>query len=97
MGHQPSPLTDRERAEYEVYRDMKKSYDQLLVDIHEEMLTTTGRFSIIENIGHSLKRMASLYARAGKDIDTLQKRVLYLTIAQVVLGVIQIIIACFSN
>ncbi len=77
----------REEVEKEVNEDLKKSYHQLLVDIHEELLHDNR--SLEDNIRHAQKRIMSLFARMGYDSEKAQNRMLNLTYLIIVLVVIQ--------
>lgn len=72
-------LSARERAELEVGRDLDKSIEQLVCDVHEE----THNESRLEtaNIASAQKRMVSLMAKVAKSNERLASQMLYLTIA----------------
>jgi len=85
----------REEVKKEVNEDLKKSYHQLLVDIHEELLHD-GR-SLEDNVRHALKRITSLFARMGYDSAKAQKRMCCLTYVIIFLGVVQMILYIFRK
>lgn len=62
----------RKQIESEVKADLVKPYEQLLIDIHDEILHT--KRPPVDNIRHSLKRMSSLFAKMGMDNEKTQRR-----------------------
>lgn len=78
----------REEIEKEVNDDLSKSYHQLLVDIHEELLHE-GR-TLEDNIRHAQKRITSLSARMGYDSAKAQIQMRNLTYVIIAFAIIQI-------
>ena len=69
-------LTPREKAEIETNRDLKKSVEQLVCDVHE---ATHGPHSILEATALAQKRIASLMGRIAQSNDDIAKQMLWLT------------------
>jgi len=67
----------RQTAEAEAKLDLKKPPEQLLADIHEELLREDR--PVGENLAHANKRMASLTARAAISTDHASRTVVILT------------------
>lgn len=80
---------NRKKAQNEAQKDLSKSIEHLLTDIHEE-INDEDR-SISENVAHAQKRFYSLIANIAESNRKLSDRVLTLTIISVVFATIQII------
>ena len=78
-----------------VDEDLAKSYKQLLVDIHEELLGGKPR-SDPDRIKHSLKRISSLFAKMGMDSQKTQKWIMVLSIFVVSLTALVVALMLFA-
>ena len=99
------PLDDiqksiRRIAEEETSNDMRKSIQQLVCDVHEEVLQVDR--DLRKNLNHAIKRMVSMMGRVAltntESSDVLvrfTKVLLFLTIALVVLTVLLLIMTVF--
>jgi len=90
-------MASRTEIEKEVKEDLAKSEEQLLVDIHEEILRDDR--SISENLIHAQKRLASLFVKLSrqaeestKETTKLNKRLLCLTWAIAILTAIFLLV-----
>ncbi len=84
-------MTDREKVNLEVKEDLKKSYEQLLTDVHEELLNKKRKQ--MDNIRHALKRVASFFAKREKENAEIQKRMNRFTKN---IGIFTIIVGIFT-
>jgi hypothetical protein len=92
-----APLTTeqkkiRELAEAETNRDLKKPIQQLLCDVHEEVLQTR---PVEENIIHANKRMVSMMARVALSNERYSGVLLKLTWVLVVLTIVLAVMTFF--
>ena len=88
--HSFDGLNARQRAELDTNRDLTKSIQQLLCDVHEETDADFDR-APLRCIAHSQKRMVGMMAKVAlsneklaAENDKLQKRVLWLTVIGVI-------------
>lgn len=81
----------RERAEIETDRDLDKSIEQLVCDVHEE--THQSNRDDLKNIAAAQKRMVSLMARVALSNDKVSKWILNLTWA---IGIMTLIMIIFN-
>lgn len=93
-----APLTTeqkniRELAETETNRDLKKSIQQLLCDVHEEVHQT--HRSVEENIIHANKRMVSMMARVALSNERYSGVLLKLTWVLVALTIVLAVMTFF--
>jgi len=84
-------LSVRQVAELETDRDLDKSIEQLVCDVHEET-HHPGR-NEQANIAAAQKRMVSLMARVAKSNDRLAKWMFWLTMA---IGAMTLVILVFE-
>ena len=89
----------REKVQSEVEDDLAKPYQQLLDDIHEELLREGEAPE--ESVRHALKRICSLFAKMGMDAARAQTTMIRLTwvvaglaFATVALAVVQLLSQC---
>jgi len=87
-------LTPRQRSELETDRDLDKSLEQLVCDVHEETHNQTR--PPIENIASAQKRMVSMMARVAMTNENATKWMIRLTWAIVGLTAIIVFIAIFK-
>jgi hypothetical protein len=71
-------LSLREKSEKETNKDLDKSVEQLVCDVHEE--TNNPERAAIQNIAHAQKRMVSMMARVAISNNKLSRWVLILSI-----------------
>jgi len=88
--HSPYPQDwpTRQKAEEETERDLEKSVEQLLCDVHEEILNDDPNRTIQDNLLHANKRMVALMARAAIENRRTSRWLLGLTIAIAALTVV---------
>lgn len=72
-------------AECETKNDLSKPIQQLLCDVHEEIIQ--GR-TPEENLAHAIKRMVAMQARVALDNEQLSKRLVFLTWSIAILTVV---------
>lgn len=80
--------SNRERAEIETDRDLDKSIEQLVCDVHEE--THRDDRDDLKNIAAAQKRMVSLMARVAMSNDKVSNRMLWLTIVIAILTLVMV-------
>ena len=78
-------LNIRERSEIESGRDLVKSIEQLLCDVHEEIHNNSG--DQLGNIACAQKRMVSMMAKVAKSNNRVGNIMLGLTIAITILTI----------
>ena len=78
-----------------VEKDMKKPYEQLLINIHDELLQD--KRIDIENIKHSLKRTNSLFDKIGIASERTTKWIIILTTVTIILMLSQLILQFFRK
>ena len=86
----------RENAIFDAKEDLKKSPEQLLVDIHEESNATGIGRGPLENNIHAQKRFAALITVMTLSNEKVSRNMNRLTWAAVALAAIQILIALIS-
>ncbi|MDA1277301.1 MAG: hypothetical protein O2960_25110 [Verrucomicrobia bacterium] len=93
FGPLPPGLTTRQAAEEEAARDLLKHPEQLLADVHDEILQSNR--PIDQNLIHAQKRIASIMVRvaasneaATKVMVKLNKWLLVLTVVVVILTIV---------
>jgi len=79
------PCDVRERSEIEAGRDLAKSIEQLLCDVHEEIHNNSG--DQLGNIACAQKRMVSMMAKVAKSNNRVGNIMLGLTIAITILTI----------
>ncbi len=91
---EPLRKNKREIAKEEAARDMAKSPDQILADIHDESLDAERHFGL--TIARSLARLASLQLRVERDADRLNTKVFWFGVIGVVLSVASVLVSSFQ-
>jgi hypothetical protein len=87
-------ITERERSELETIRDLDKTIEQLICDVHEE--THNKNRTALENIAAAQKRMVSMLGRVAITNDAFSKRLNRLNWLMFFLAVLQTIIAVLT-
>ena len=86
----------RKLAEESAKDDLKKDINQLLVDVHHELLTEYREHSSanlqLENMVHAQKRLASLTVKNAITNTELQKKINRLTWILVILTIILVVL-----
>ena len=84
----------REKSEKETNKDLDKSIEQLVCDVHEE--TNNPERDAIQNIAHAQKRMVSMMARVAISNNKLSKWILLLSITTLFSGIVSLAISIIS-
>lgn len=84
-------MPSRQRAEFETERDLMKSIEQLLCDVHEE--THNESRNELANIASAQKRMVSLMARVALSNNRTNNILIILTIIIGILTFIMTVLA----
>lgn len=84
----------RKIATEEACRDLDKSAEQLLVDIHDESLNRDTERRPQEHVARTLARLGSMQLRTEREVSKLNKTVLILTISILILTAIGAAAAC---
>ena len=81
---------NRKKIKLEVIEDLNKSYEQLLTDIHEELLNK--KRDQIDNVRHALKRVASFFAKRELESARIQRRMNWFTVIVGLFTIINVIV-----
>jgi hypothetical protein len=90
------PPWDKKRniAHEEACRDIDKSPDQLLVDVHDESLDTSR--DIGQSIARTMARSASMQLRVEKETSKLNRIVLFFGAIGVILAIVSATASCIQ-
>lgn len=87
-------MSTREQIKAEAIEDLGKTYEQLLTDIHEELLHD--KRPQVDNIKHALKRMASFFAKRELENANVQRRMNLFTIVVGIFTIVNVIVYLLS-
>jgi hypothetical protein len=86
----PAELSVRQKAEEETRRDLQKPIEQLLCDVHEEIMDQTRTTD--QNLVHAYRRMVSVMVRVAASNERTSRVLLGLTWALTILTVVLVIL-----
>ena len=86
----PDDLTVRQKAEEETRRDLEKPIEQLLCDVHEEILNQTRTTD--QSLVHAYRRMVSVMVRVAASNERTSRILIALTWALTFLTVVLVIL-----
>ena len=86
----------RNKIEWEVKDDLRKSYEHLLDDIHEELLCHPERH-FEENIIHAQKRLASVQVKSTMGMESLMKWTIGIAAVSLIMSAIALLLAMLSS
>ncbi|MDO8570738.1 MAG: hypothetical protein Q7R97_04100 [Candidatus Daviesbacteria bacterium] len=87
-------MNNRDKIHNEAIEDLNKTYEQLLTDIHEELLHETR--PQVDNIKHALKRIASFFTKKELESAKVQRLMNRFTVTVGVFTIVNVVVYLLS-